>query len=734
MTYQKQNWVNFPSTATPISASRLSHLETQYDEGVKYTDSQLSGKADLDSGGKIPTGQLPTSTSPAPGTIPIRSAGGTIPGVGTPINSADAANKSYVDSVAGGGSGGNRAHQEIYELAIRDGWQALYDPSNTQSLTYSGETVSGISDSLQKSPALTADTYNSATVKTNRFGELSALSGAMLSASGFSLTTPASVMAVSSFRFEGASKYLIGGNSSTSRGTLSVFTNRAVAIGNGSTTRATDTVTDGDHILDATFNGALSVANGNSQLYHRGLPDGIVTSIQSFRVGGLTAASESLKWPGDVGPVLIHANPTDAILNRMRNLLHDLTGIEADSPRFTSDVQVFSSDTWGESRLAKGSPDIISGDFIMSLTKMINALTARQILTTDANLNETVTVLAGDALNSPGSDPTFNTGDVVTYRDLIKAMAIPSNNLAPRAVARAVAERSIPGSNPAISRFLGRMNQYVTGSLGLTDASVFAVGGGGRLSPRQVSVILNEVSKDPVLAEIFGTLNTTISVTGPNARSITLNSTLNAAPYGIPELVLGKTGTGGGSGGTLHVAVRWRDEQNRVHNTSCIMMNRTTNRYLNLYRAIQAIKNGQFNMDYAETPRSIQSARSTSTLDVTGIFPGTTRTSRDKSGVHLVRMGDMMTLSFYGVVLDRALFSMVLPYQYRPEIDIFGTVFRVGTGFSTSIRVSSAGTVEFYGAPTEEIRGSITYPAAAGRGFPDYPTWPGYPLEEDSSE
>lgn len=42
MVYVKQTWQNLPNQTTPISAARLSHLETQYDEAVQYTDAAVS--------------------------------------------------------------------------------------------------------------------------------------------------------------------------------------------------------------------------------------------------------------------------------------------------------------------------------------------------------------------------------------------------------------------------------------------------------------------------------------------------------------------------------------------------------------------------------------------------------------------------------------------------------------------------------------------------------------------
>lgn len=46
MAYTKQTWKNLPSVETPISAARLSHLETQYDEAVSYTDAAITAAVD----------------------------------------------------------------------------------------------------------------------------------------------------------------------------------------------------------------------------------------------------------------------------------------------------------------------------------------------------------------------------------------------------------------------------------------------------------------------------------------------------------------------------------------------------------------------------------------------------------------------------------------------------------------------------------------------------------------
>lgn len=97
MVYDKQTWQNSPSTSTPITAERLTHLETQYDNSVAYTDQKNLSKADL-VGGKVPMGQVNTSESATPGTIPVRTTSGRIPGVGNPQEAGDAVNQGSMAS------------------------------------------------------------------------------------------------------------------------------------------------------------------------------------------------------------------------------------------------------------------------------------------------------------------------------------------------------------------------------------------------------------------------------------------------------------------------------------------------------------------------------------------------------------------------------------------------------------------------------------------------------------
>lgn len=70
MTYVKQSWKNFPSTDTPISAARLNHMETQYDEAVSdsktYADEAVSSSV---KGGVYSSLKYKTTTEGIPYTV-----------------------------------------------------------------------------------------------------------------------------------------------------------------------------------------------------------------------------------------------------------------------------------------------------------------------------------------------------------------------------------------------------------------------------------------------------------------------------------------------------------------------------------------------------------------------------------------------------------------------------------------------------------------------------------------
>lgn len=73
MTYEKQTWENLPSQTTPISAERLAHLETQYEEALSEVENQI-GDAGSPIGAALAVAGAPTVTEPAEGNYWLSSA------------------------------------------------------------------------------------------------------------------------------------------------------------------------------------------------------------------------------------------------------------------------------------------------------------------------------------------------------------------------------------------------------------------------------------------------------------------------------------------------------------------------------------------------------------------------------------------------------------------------------------------------------------------------------------
>lgn len=95
------------AAAASASAAASADRAEQASGGVDMTvinqrlsamDSAILNKANLVDG-KIPFGEVPTSQSPLVNTIPTRTTGGRLPGIGIPTVASDAATKEYVDQL-----------------------------------------------------------------------------------------------------------------------------------------------------------------------------------------------------------------------------------------------------------------------------------------------------------------------------------------------------------------------------------------------------------------------------------------------------------------------------------------------------------------------------------------------------------------------------------------------------------------------------------------------------------
>lgn len=214
-------------------------------------------------------------------------------------------------------------------------------------------------------------------------------------------------------------------------------------------------------------------------------------------------------------------------------------------------------------------------------------------------LDQTVTVTSADVVDwASNSNAQLQTGDVLSYRDLLFGLMLPSGNDAAKCIARNVGALIIAGGGPGVatdpvSRFVQAMNAKAA-SLGLPTA-IFADPAGtdsaNLMSAIDLAVLMSVYAEHSYLVTVSGTLSKTLTVTGVNARSYIVNHTINpAGQVLIPEFICGKTGTvtygdpSLNSGGCL--AVLWQAPNGQRRVTVLLGAADDPARYLDLRRLI----------------------------------------------------------------------------------------------------------------------------------------------------
>lgn len=192
-----------------------------------------------------------------------------------------------------------------------------------------------------------------------------------------------------------------------------------------------------------------------------------------------------------------------------------------------------------------------------STSKLITAIILRARI---SNLDTAVTVTYADIVG--GSTANLIPGDVLTYRDLLFGMMLPSGNDAASCIGRtvgAVILASEGGSGDPLARFVTEMNS-VASSYGMSTAVFYDPYGGNvlqRMSPTDLAILMQQYIQDDYLVTVSGTYQHTMTITGANARAYTVTHTIN--PNGtikFPEFICGKTGTTDEAGSCL--VMLWR--------------------------------------------------------------------------------------------------------------------------------------------------------------------------------
>ena len=150
-----------------------------------------------------------------------------------------------------------------------------------------------------------------------------------------------------------------------------------------------------------------------------------------------------------------------------------------------------------------------------SLTKVATALVAMNLL----DLNAMVTIDPSDLASMEESRVGLIAGDVLSVRDLLAGMLIASGNDASKAIARFTGG-TVLGAAPGaeVSAFVDAMNAMAA-DLGLSQTHFDNPSGldsdGQYSSPRDLAMLTVEAMRNPVFAEIVGTISEVLPSTVP---------------------------------------------------------------------------------------------------------------------------------------------------------------------------------------------------------------------------
>lgn len=190
-----------------------------------------------------------------------------------------------------------------------------------------------------------------------------------------------------------------------------------------------------------------------------------------------------------------------------------------------------------------------------SITKLVTAVTALRIADGKGIPHSAELTVTSDD-NVEGSGRNVREGDRFTFRDAVANLLLASSNVSANVIARTFGTILLKDEGESsvapIERFLGEMNA-VAGDLRMATSRFLNPHGlaikGQRSTARDLSLLVRECLGYPLITEFWGLEEHVISIDGPNARKLAVNSifrtsTHKAVPdFAIPQFKGGKSGT-----------------------------------------------------------------------------------------------------------------------------------------------------------------------------------------------
>ena len=183
-----------------------------------------------------------------------------------------------------------------------------------------------------------------------------------------------------------------------------------------------------------------------------------------------------------------------------------------------------------------------------STTKVMSLITGMDYI---GSVMEQVTYKSSD--EESGSGDVFDAGDVITIRDLMLAMMLPSSNGAAQCFARICGAKMLDAAGESgytdsacRTRFVQEMNAKAA-YIGMTNSTFSSASGLMTTTKMTASDMLRmvvEACSYPDICKVWGKKSYTVAVGGTNARSVSLSTTVtDSAIEAVYTILGGKTGS-----------------------------------------------------------------------------------------------------------------------------------------------------------------------------------------------
>lgn len=181
-----------------------------------------------------------------------------------------------------------------------------------------------------------------------------------------------------------------------------------------------------------------------------------------------------------------------------------------------------------------------------STTKLATALL---LVRNIEDLTQSVTIEPQDLNGEGESTMALQAGDVVTFRDLLFGLLLPSGNDAANTVARIVGGQLLESegaSGDPVERFVQEMNN-LAGEFGMDQTLFLNPTGlheeGHVTSAHDLATLARKTLPQRTIRDVIDQASYVVQYGGPNAREATIETTVALKKEGVSGVIGGKTGT-----------------------------------------------------------------------------------------------------------------------------------------------------------------------------------------------